>query len=95
MVVFLAAMDKVGSAKYYWFLGLLLIVVLFVVFIYPGVAEIGIAAVFQFIFKILAFLALCSFITFLIIEFNRLFSKSALSEKEEASQSTTHQVLQN
>ncbi|MFA4839414.1 MAG: diguanylate cyclase [Candidatus Neomarinimicrobiota bacterium] len=64
------------NLKSVWFLSFLLIAVLFLVVVYPGIETLpGIPFTFQWVFKILVFVAFFSIVLFLLIEVKRLTRK--------------------
>ena len=83
-------MEKPKNLIGLWVVGLLLIIVLFLVLLYPGIDSLtAISGIFKWIFKLLVFLALLSFSLFILTEI-RIYQMRLLEKDEEEKSGQTN-----
>ncbi len=76
-----------SSLKKIWIISLVLIIVLFLFFVYPRIELMGnIPVAFQWVFRILVFIAILSFTIFILVELNNWHSKYSELERAEVSE---------
>ena len=80
-----------SSLKNVWIVSSVLIVVLFLFFVYPRLESFGnMPAVFQWVFRVLVFIAILSFTIFILVELKNWHSRCLVLERvEESKKSTT------
>jgi len=76
-----------SSLKKIWIVSLVLIVILFLFFVYPRIELMGnMPVTFQWVFRILVFIAILSFTVFILVELNNWHSKCSELERAEVSE---------
>ena len=79
-----------SSLKNVWIVSSVLIVVLFLFFVYPRLESLGnMPIVFQWVFRVLVFIAILSFIIFILVELKNWHSRCLVLERVEESKKST------